>query len=248
MRLDCHLFHCRSNSRPITAAMISDAEKAIAEIIPVFRKLRRRCDEIEVNLLAAQKARDKTKDARNRERERKRLAREQERSDEEGRAASLLDSYKVARDARLDRLGDGSSVAKDACHWVAREAMDWKMKGQLMRAPGDADQLFPGPHGWEINRGGNSANRFGVELAIKWCRQKLAEYFPEHEPRLTPISEAELRELTRMVRCAIIGPTNKPYYDNYRPQEQERIALGNHYLVPRRTARAIVQRAGFPLA
>ena len=117
-----------------------------------------------------------------------------------------------------------------------------------MRARRDAHHLYKGPHGWEINLGGNSANRFGVELAIKWCREKLAGYFPENEPRTTPLSGVEIDELTRMVRCAIIGTNDKPYYDNYRPEEQKRIRLGNHFLVPERTARAIVHFAGFPVA
>jgi uncharacterized protein YqfA (UPF0365 family) len=259
--------------RAITIEMIEEAELAIEDMVSAFRKLQRRCAQIEKDISSAQTERDEAERiaAEKAERERqqaeqaargeaeaaRRLEKEAEERLRKDKIASsvqalnervLLTPYKEERARRLSLLGDGVTVPRRICYMIATSAMDWEMGGRIMPAPGDANHLHPGRYGLEINRGGNSANRFGVELAIKWCRDKLALYFPENQRRIEGISEAELRELTSVVRQAIIGANNKPYFNSYRPEEQHRIRLGNHFLVPRRTAIAIVKLAEFPIA
>lgn len=224
--------------RPITLEMIAHAEAAIADLERAFKSLRRACLKIEREAFEAQVERDA---------EARRAAKQAERL---RRLAAMtlklrLPRYQRERAERLAKLGGEGRVPKDACYQVAWNAMDWRIGGRIVASRRDADHLFDGPHGWEIRLGGATANRFGVELAIRWCRERLMKLYPEAELRTDDLSEAEIGELEWCVRCAIIRQDDELYQASYPLSPDGRLWLGNHGVNPKRTVAAILAFAGF---
>jgi hypothetical protein len=215
--------------------MIADAEAAIADLERAFRSLRRACLKIEREAFEAQ-----TK--RNTETRRVAAAAERQRRLE---MKLLVATYQRKRTERLAKLGGEGRVPRDACYQVAWNAMDWRIGGRISAARRDADHLWEGPHGWEIRLGGATVNRFGVEQAIKWCRDCLTKFYPEAEPRTDDLSEAEIAELERCVRCAIIRQDDELYQASYPLSSDGWLWLGNHGVNPKRTVAAILAVAGF---
>lgn len=224
--------------RPITLEMIAHAEAAIVDLERAFKSLQQACLKIELEAFEAQERRDA-------EAQRAAKQAEQLRRVEALRLSLRLSNYKRERAERLAKLGGEGPVPRDACYQVAWNAMDWKIAGRISRARKDANHLWDGPHGWEIRLGRTAANRFGVELAIRWCRERLMKLYPEEEMRTDNLSEAEVGELECLVRCAIIGHDDELYYASYPLSPDGRLWLGNHGVNPKRTVAAILAFAGF---
>ncbi len=157
-----------------------------------------------------------------------------------------LSEYQRIRNERLERLvypNDG--VPHHVCYQIAWEAFDVKITGRTGQAHRDANHLHPGKYGWEIRLGGKAANRFSVALAITWCRNALAVFFPENDLRSSMLGQAEKDHLAYLVRGAVIDHKDKPYNGTYPIQPDGSLKLGNHYLKPARTVEEILKFSGF---
>ncbi|MDQ3623475.1 MAG: phospholipase D-like domain-containing protein [Verrucomicrobiota bacterium] len=219
------LAHWIADRRPITMEMILETEAAIILLRKEFRRLQRACRQVEKQVLAAQHKRD----------EQSRLLKKQE--------DVALRTYQQELQQRLGRMGDGTSVPYDFCRSIAWNATEWRRQGRIVRSRRDADHLRTGPFGWEVPLG---ENRFGVELAVKWCREELKKIFPIEAPRPFILTAGEVSNLEVFVGAAIIGHRDKLYSASYRAVSSDgRVWLGNHAVNPANTVSAILHFAGF---
>ncbi len=224
--------------RPITLEMIADAEAAIIELKPVYRALRRKCGPIEREIFAAQAERNEAARLAAEEDERKRKEQEGEQDE-----ANRLSFYQEWRDRRLAKLGGVDRVPREACEDVARKATNLWINGRLSDCSGDADYLYEiPPHGLAIPLG---SNKFGVELAIILCREKLREFIsePGFLPFFTPLTPEQKTSLEACVCESIIKHDDTLFGSSY-PVDNGWLKLGNHWVSPPRTVAAILEYAG----
>ena len=162
------------------------------------------------------------------------------------RVSIELNSYQQQRSDKFSKLlGEDGEVPWKICRDVCWNAMEWEIKGRIRPSRRDADHLKKGPYGWEINLGGKSANRFGIALAIKRCREKLAEMFPESQSRWEILTASEKANLEVWVRKSIIRHDDKLYGLSYQGRKDGRIPLGNHLVNPPSVVEALLHFSGF---